>query len=1151
MIDREYIKLNTSIQTGSNADNLHRDEDGNLEAIVELRLPENLFSKSSGAKKVDSVAMQTSKMRLSMSEIPIAQLPLDTDLQTTTSHPSTCQMSVYPYCLMDDNRLLPDPSDENAQTSFPFYKDHKVEVQIFMSSNPQSVPDTVETFNVTANYTDGFPNESRWYPALKAAGVLKVINHYMNLCPQSNHERLMIEEDQLYVKSIGTLEQMLQDALENAVTYASTDCENSIIVIFVSEYADPGQIEGLSPPLNRDVSVWVEEQGTRFYYWKWVDSTTPNNSQIHLENAFKPRVKLGDQSLSISYDTAAFGNLIPIIWNSGYVDTFDVPQQFTLDVLRKNIWGQPPPKRMYRYGVSIDDGGAYSYSIDESIKCMVMNIIANQAMKDVFSFLPWIKVDPSLISEFNTGDKYSVKRVKTTYDTEVRRRFKQRYEVTVEPDESVSIGVFLSSERPQVPQGSTLGYSEGYGRCYLYRYYTNPESDDPTYRYFQVVQWGALATSGTILTVPWPYEDLVETNIDDSNAITCDSYTSNDSTLSPGTTEIYDDSTSIDDDIKNVVEGTIVPAKTYVAFRWVNTGDMSSVWEIGEYIGDNNGSWNYEALEPKPPEESTETYYDYVRTIPTRAGTENEMYALIDGVRYVRHDVYWRIPTIPFTTIQTVALFEPSSTTALIDVQRNVGQTGEKLEQIVTELNPSPTQELVSPNLNWGRKEPFYILDGTSADVELGSTEVIKRSDEKTFKITTTTEYNPTETTVGQYELFATNLIESTGQQAIGQQRWTRKEIRYVPTTNALSQLDPPPRTEIPAHTYCIVYTYARSIVGQDPSDKFDIMIIKGMEIDLPDDVKTVYGALEGDKETSYTNVDPTVEVTYTTDQSTIVGETTEPFVESHTIRGTAEIVDTNTTRRFVVGSDEPGYAMPVATDAEAIKPKGSWFDPATPEEDRYIPDFSDARPHKIAEETFVSGEHGSCLRYIYGWYPIPNLVDDTPGVYRECRLNKYRYTQTTTKESGTIITNTTIQDPGYTGNVRITFTWNNLPMVVMSPVASFVIQLQGIKVNQEYQPVNMTTSTGSSLTSTIPIIENYYSLATTLRDLHDELVVVKEDFDSTATYSMLVSSGQERSLRLAACYITKDGRLHQVYIPPNGVYSLQLTFGVSYYLSS
>ena len=43
MIDREYLKVNTSLNTASNANEILKDDEGNLEATIEMRLPENLF----------------------------------------------------------------------------------------------------------------------------------------------------------------------------------------------------------------------------------------------------------------------------------------------------------------------------------------------------------------------------------------------------------------------------------------------------------------------------------------------------------------------------------------------------------------------------------------------------------------------------------------------------------------------------------------------------------------------------------------------------------------------------------------------------------------------------------------------------------------------------------------------------------------------------------------------------------------------------------------------------------------------------------------------------------------------------------------------------------------------------------------------------
>ena len=119
-----------------------------------------------------------------------------------------------------------------------------------------------------------------------------------------------------------------------------------------------------------------------------------------------------------------------------------------------------------------------------------------------------------------------------------------------------------------------------------------------------------------------------------------------------------------------------------------------------------------------------------------------------------------------------------------------------------------------------------------------------------------------------------------------------------------------------------------------------------------------------------------------------------------------------------------------------------------------------------------------------------------------------------------------------------------------MSPISSIVLSLGGIYLTSEIQPINPNLPSGSSLTQTIPIVENYYSLASTLRDLHDELVISRQNFDDNAKYGLEKSAGTERLITLGAKYITKDGRMHQLYIPPNGVFAVQLTFRVTFFTS-
>ena len=182
MIDREYVKLNTSIQTGSNADHLIYDEEGNPQASIELRLPDNLFAGNSGARKVEKVSMQTSKFRLSMENTPIAAMPQDVEKTTPKMQVTKCQLDVYPYCLLDDDQIKP---DDISGTVFEYYKDHKVTLKIrrYDTYNDDVTTDTPtirDTLELISNSPYGGVSESYLlYDALKEHKVFDYVNHVM------------------------------------------------------------------------------------------------------------------------------------------------------------------------------------------------------------------------------------------------------------------------------------------------------------------------------------------------------------------------------------------------------------------------------------------------------------------------------------------------------------------------------------------------------------------------------------------------------------------------------------------------------------------------------------------------------------------------------------------------------------------------------------------------------------------------------------------------------------------------------------------------------------------------------------------------------------------------------------------------------------
>lgn len=127
------------------------------------------------------------------------------------------------------------------------------------------------------------------------------------------------------------------------------------------------------------------------------------------------------------------------------------------------------------------------------------------------------------------------------------------------------------------------------------------------------------------------------------------------------------------------------------------------------------------------------------------------------------------------------------------------------------------------------------------------------------------------------------------------------------------------------------------------------------------------------------------------------------------------------------------------------------------------------------------------------------------------------------------------------------TYTWTNVPTILMTPVSSIVLLMDGMGVTPQVMPVNIQQSQGSSLTTSIPVIENYFPLAASVRDLHDTLLVTREAFTNTPLFAVTPNSMTERTLRFRAGYVTKDGQLFDLYIPPTGTFSINLVLCVTH----
>ena len=130
-------------------------------------------------------------------------------------------------------------------------------------------------------------------------------------------------------------------------------------------------------------------------------------------------------------------------------------------------------------------------------------------------------------------------------------------------------------------------------------------------------------------------------------------------------------------------------------------------------------------------------------------------------------------------------------------------------------------------------------------------------------------------------------------------------------------------------------------------------------------------------------------------------------------------------------------------------------------------------------------------------------------------------------------------------GGYDITHTWKNVATILLSPITSLVLTLTGMQTNEQILPVNMRQPGGLSIVTSVPVIENFYPLTSSLRDLHDNLVISRDSFTNNA---VMYVKGQldgfsDRTLVFRLFYLMKDGELRKVMIPPNGVFSLQVTF--------
>lgn len=1234
MTDREYLKLNSSLQTASNSDHLLEDGHGNVLAKIEMRLPDNIFTNDDPDKRTVKVEMETTKLRLSMENVPIAQLPMDMDLALTnpTLDPSTCQLDVFPLCLADNATLEPtvEPSDL-SNLSFPKYKSHSVTFNIKFTLSSQYV-NWLDLFSITvlANTVGyGFPEGSKYYPVLQKAGLLSSINHLMNLCVQSNHEPISYPDGQLLLKNVSTIEQTLQDALENAVTFASTSDEQVINVYLVNKSAVTDET---TPKPDLDNTIFVDEYNLEACFWYSESLTTTITSDLNF--GFKPIVSLSEQSLTIEYDTAPFASVVPIIWNPAYVDTYSHPEQLLLDDLRKAVWMKPPLKRAYRYNMKVEEDLTYQFALAPNITCAVMNIIANKTMKETFSFLPWCKIDTDSLAVYRgiTEQKYHVVDTKTTENTVHRinktctitstEAERQLYLVsntfTTAPDDQPALGRI----RYTFKSPTEILAGEEILNTTLRATFT----DQDVSIYGSPTQSSSRPTTITYT----PYDTPEELPLYPDRVTIVQDYETN-TTMTPGTSTINDQTNTSYGEAETHVE--VESAVDLVLYSLSATPGGSVSYKA--YGLPDVGTWAH----------SITWWYKMIPNCPPATFTLVE-----EGEGFYSYQAEWYTPNPAVIGVIDAYLHQSEPPYQIKSTSREQTTYHNTIVREVTVNEDAP--ESVSPQLipnfsNQTTLEPFYILDGTTAMVSIS--EPLPIMDNVIPGVTGSGSDESEQIAQGMKRAITTTTTES--KQVPSRFRYEHSYgaedyFRYAGVVYAYV------RCKVLSgevyDEYHEAWTWPTQTGLLEVNDMWYNINSLGNGPELPSysyDIGPLADSWTND--TATINADPITETVYSRD-SLPVGETSfkQEGTKTETVSGFA---GTETFPTRTVYSSELAQTPPV----NHFPPPFVYIyrDQGNPDEHVRQPtcifrgyqiNWESNEPVYYSDEIFggcdnISTDDGNYLNVVgflpckkcvsndtisqiksgpvalvsvvqdsyyrendqgyaileveihnaqvyndlSGWeyidwggwgrwrtsfvrngYPttltsdpssLPAdlkanygtyIVDD--AVTTEQRSTQIQYVTETTRTVRALTSGGGVDGSGLS-NVHVKFVWDGLPIIVMSPLASIVLVLDGMRVSQEIQPVNAVV-TASNLTQTVAIIENYFPVITSLRDLHDELIIARSEFDVNPRYLLDVLAGQARDIKLSAKYITKDGKLHDLYVPINGTFSLQLTFRVTYF---
>lgn len=1143
MIDCEYLKFNTSINTASNSAQLKTNENGDVEAKIELSLPQDIFEIRSGNKKVDKVQMQTSKMRLSMTNIPIAEFDIDQSKRINEDVITKAQIDVYPFGF-DGHSITRElvPPDASA---FPYYKQHDLSFRFYLKVVLDDTSILLETINCQANnFINRFPKTSRYWPIIEKLN-LNGMDHMLNLVLKDTYHEVMpgTTDDVVDVCQESTIENMLQEAVENAVTYACTKDHLNVDIYFVE----------VAP--EEDPDLFLEEYNIYVKFLRHIveHASTP---EVTLSAAFKPRLSFKDQEFVMSYDTISFTDTIPVCGDPSIIDTGDTPPQYYLTPshVYPEKWEQPPPKKVLRYGVQLDENNAYQFTLGEKVNTAVMNIIGNESLKQSLSCLPWVKINLREVYSIDLDSLYKFKvenySLKTISTTPTQQTLVLKNQVNHDD---------VAFNRNEIIGYDATAY-HGSAKCYGYTFWIQDSDIVPEAsvwwvkypvdkRYNQEIETGGLLENATATAVPAPLivsEGTSPSTTTDVGPNLIDSYRSNDATLVPGSTTTV---------LSTTHETITYPENPYgeaLCGFCKNSNMTYTNWSLGELTTntserswtnplDNDNKWKMWL-----PPRFEEPFGNGIECIMETDATNQATHVLI----------YWDLTgmTHPFLNIARRKTQSGYVNARVVTVKKDLQTIINKKQTVIDIVNNDINEYIINllPNLDLDDDLTFYLLDATTMHGKISDITPVNQNG-SLFTVTDESTSTTVSTLLEKYYAVNDDNLDLYTED----QYYESGDIACIATHELFPDDVPADHPGLARGILLYVKDYnldpdAAPVLPVEMTVKFVenasyLPMIRRTSINYPG------GKFIGEHEEEPTTETETSTNTYPSDDPSLTPGTTTTSSTHYRSeflgkeRGSsARTMDVE----FYIDRNDP-YISHAGTNSvwvPGVFIPSNWLNPNS--QASFYPScppmYSHAVHHLNSFPPYVE----------YWWFWILDYRPDTnmrgfvnsewisvqPHVYP--MVYKYNNQSITDEITETVVASA----PVYLGNTTLSFTWTNVPVVVMSPVASIVLTMSGIDIKPELQPINIKDKS-AALTTTVPIIENFYSYASSLRDLHDEIVVTKDNFSSTATYTVANGGGQERNLKIWAKYIKKDGSMHQIYIPKEGVFNIRIIFGLSYYL--